>query len=104
MLSATMIRFLSDNEIKAVQTTAHAHTVERLIITFKYSLYRRLDSLNDDTTKWITPKYNISLKTYNSTEHSTTQIKPNEAGKMKTTFGLTGIFKMQPNIIEHTLI
>ena len=75
-----MIRFLNDNELKSVQTTTHAHTVERFIITFKDNLYRRLDALNEDTTKWITHKDNI-IKTYSSTEHSITQIKPNEASK-----------------------
>ena len=38
MRSATMIRFLIETEIKSVQTTSHAHTVERFIITFKDSL------------------------------------------------------------------
>ena len=56
MRSAKMIRFLSENEIKPVQTTTHAHTAERFIITFKDNLYRRLDSLNEDKTKWVTHK------------------------------------------------
>ena len=56
MRSATMIWFLSEDELKSVQTTTHAHTVERFIITFKDNLYRILYSLNEDKTKWITPK------------------------------------------------
>ena len=80
MRSATMIRFLNENELKSVQTTTHAHTVERFIRTFKDNLHKRLDALNEDKTKWVTHKYNI-IKTYNSTEHSITQIKPNETGK-----------------------
>ena len=48
-----MIRFLHANEIKSIQTTSHAHTVERFIRTFKMNLYRRLDSLNEDNTKWV---------------------------------------------------
>jgi len=38
-----------------------------------------LDSLNKYTYKWITHIDNI-INTYNVTEHSITQIKPNEAG------------------------
>ena len=80
MRSAKMHGFLNDNEIKTVQTTTHAHTVERFIKTFKDNSYRRLYSLKQDKTKWITHIDNI-VKKYNSTEHSITQIKPNEAGK-----------------------
>ena len=78
MRSATMNSFLQDSETKSVQTTTHAHTAERFIITCKHNLYRRLDSLRQDKAKWITRIYNI-IK-YNSTEHSTTQIKRNQAG------------------------
>ena len=82
MRPANMKRFLRDNEIKSVQTTTHAHTVERVIITFKNSLYMRLDSLNEETTEWITHKDNIrTKKEHNSIEHSITQIKLNGAGK-----------------------
>ena len=102
MRSSRMSRFLNYNEIKSVQTTTHAHTVERFIGTFKNSLCRRLDVSNEDKTKWITHKIKRILKC-NSAEHRITQIKPNEADK-KTTFGLTGIFKMQPKRIENTLI
>ena len=82
MRSSNMSRFLSDNEIKSVQTTTHAHTAERFIRTFKDNLYRILDALNEDKTKWVTHNYEI-IKTYNSTGHSITQIKPNEAGKKR---------------------
>ena len=53
MRSAKMIRFLNENELKSVQTTTHAHTVERFIITFKDNLYRRLDALNEDKGDWV---------------------------------------------------
>ena len=56
MRFAKMIRLLSEDEIKSVQTPTHAHTVERFIITFKDNVYRRLDSLDEDETKWITHK------------------------------------------------
>ena len=39
MRSAKMHRFLNENEIKSVQTTTHAHTVERFIRTFKDHIY-----------------------------------------------------------------
>ena len=45
-----MNRFLSESEIKSVQTTTHAHTVERFIRTFKDNSYRRLDPLNEYKT------------------------------------------------------
>ena len=80
MRSAKMNRFLHDNEINSSQTTTHAHTVERFIRTFKMNLYRRLDALKHDKTDWIKHIDNI-IKKYNSTEHSITQIKPNEAVK-----------------------
>ena len=41
-------RFLNEDEIKSVQTTTHAHTVERFIKTSQDNLYRRLDSLKED--------------------------------------------------------
>ena len=53
MRSLKMVRFLIQTEIKSVQTTTHAHTVERFVRTFKMNLYRRLDSLKQDKTKWI---------------------------------------------------
>ena len=43
-----MNRFLNENEIKSVQTTTHAHTVEKFIRSFKDNLYRMLDALNED--------------------------------------------------------
>ena len=39
MRSANMNRLLHNNEIKSVQTTTHAHTVERAIRTFGMNLY-----------------------------------------------------------------
>ena len=57
-----MIIFLSDNAIKSVQTTTHAHTVERFIRTFKMSLYRVLYALKQDNTKLITHKCKTNFK------------------------------------------
>ena len=78
--SAKMVEFLNRTEIKSVQTSTHAHTVERFIRTFKMNLYRRLDALKQDKKDWYRHIDNI-IKEYNSTEHSTIQIKPNEAGE-----------------------
>jgi len=78
--SAKMVEFLNRTEIKSVQTSTHAHTVERFIRTFKDNLYRRLDALKQDKKDWYRHIDNI-IKKYNSTEHSTIQIKPNEAGE-----------------------
>ena len=54
-----MIRFLKQNEIKYVQTTTHAHTVERFIRTSKDNLYRRLDALKQTKHDWFKHIYNI---------------------------------------------
>ena len=78
--SAKMVEFLNRTEIKSIQTTTHAHTVERFIKTFKDNLYRRLDALKQTKKDWYRNIDNI-IKKYNSTEHSTIQIKPNEAGE-----------------------
>ena len=101
--SAKMVEFLNRTEIKSVQTSTHAHTVERFIRTFKDNLYRRLDALKQDKKDWYRHIVNI-IKKYNSTEHSTIQIKPNEAGKKEITFGLAGIYKIMRKEIVNTLI
>ena len=80
--SAKMVEFLNRTEIKSVQTSTHAHTVERFIRTFKDNLYRRLDALKQDKKDWYRHIGPI-IKKYNSTEHSTIQIKPNEAGEKR---------------------
>ena len=79
---AKMVEFLNRTEIKSVQTSTHAHTVERFIRTFKDNLYRRLDALNQTKKDWFRHVDNI-IRKYNSTEHSTIQIKPNEAGEKR---------------------
>ena len=71
-------RFMNDTGIKHVQTSTHAPTVERFIITFKYNLYRRLDGLNQNKSEWVKHVKHIVTK-YNHTEHNTTNIKPVDA-------------------------
>ena len=78
--SSEFIRFLNQNDIKHIQTSTHAATAERFIRTFKDNLYRRLDALKQDKSKWVEHVDNIINK-YNNTEHNTIEIKPNEAVK-----------------------
>ena len=46
-------RFIIENDIKHIQTSTHAPSAERFIITFKYDLYRRLDGLKQYTSDWV---------------------------------------------------
>ena len=46
--STKYIKFLNENNIKHMQTTTHAHTVERYISTFRMNLQRRLDALKQE--------------------------------------------------------
>ena len=80
MRSLKLVRFLNQNEIKYVQTSTHAHTVERFIRTFKDNLYRRLDALGESSNDWFKHISGIVTK-YNNTIHSTIEIKLNEAVK-----------------------
>lgn len=41
--ATTFFRFMNEAKIKHIQTSTHAHTVERFIITHLNNLYRRLD-------------------------------------------------------------
>ena len=49
--STEFFRFVNEHNIKTIQTSSHAHTIERFIGTFKDKLYRRLDGLNQDKRK-----------------------------------------------------
>merc|ERR1711966_97578 len=93
MRAVKMNRFLNDNDLKSIQTTTHAHTVERFIRTFKMNLYRRLDGLKQDKTEWVK---HISDIIKNIIQLNIALLKSNrmKLGKKKTTFGLAGIFKM----------
>ena len=53
MRSSQMNKFIHDSETKSIQTTAHAHTIERFARTFKDDLHRILDSLNQDKSECI---------------------------------------------------
>ena len=49
--STEFFRFITEDNIKTIQTSTHAHTVERYVRTFKDNLYRRLDGLKQDLKK-----------------------------------------------------
>ena len=69
--------------IKSVQTSTHAATVERYIRTLKDDVYRRLYYLNQDKNNWLFHINNIINK-YNDTEHIITPIKLTKLVRNKT--------------------
>ena len=73
-------RFINKNNTKTIQTSTHAHSAERITYTFKISLYRKSDALNQDKSEWVKHVRNIVDK-YKNTVHSTTEISPNDALK-----------------------
>lgn len=80
--ASEFIRFINQNDIKHIQTSTHAATAERFIRTFKDNLYRRLDGLKQDKSKWVEHVDKILLK-YNNTIHSTIEISPKDAVKQE---------------------
>ena len=62
-------RFMNDNDLKHVQTSTHAPSVERFIRAFKDNLHRRLDGLKQNKSDWVKHVKNIVTK-YNNTEHN----------------------------------
>ena len=75
--STEFFRFINENNIETIQTSTHAHTVERFIYTFKMNLQRRLDACQNKN-EWVKHVSGIITK-YNNTTHSTIEIKPVEA-------------------------
>ena len=78
--SQEFFRFINEHNIETIQTSTHAHTVERFIYTFRMNLQRRLDALDQEKSEWTKHVKHIVDK-YNNTTHSTIEIKPNEAVK-----------------------
>ena len=78
-------RFINENDMKHIQTSTHAPSVDRFIRTFKYNLYRRLDGLKQAKNDWVKHVTNIVDK-FNNTEHNTTNIKPLDADKQRKSF------------------
>ena len=60
---------------KTIQTSIHAHTVERFIYTFNMNLQRRLYVLGQNKNEWVKHVSGIVTK-HNNTTHSTIEIKP----------------------------
>ena len=79
-LTQLSIKFLNENNIKHMQTTTHAHTVERYISTFRMNLQRRLYALKQNKSDWVKHVSSV-LTQYNNTTHSTIKIKPADAVK-----------------------
>ena len=52
-------RCINENDIKHIQTSTHAPSVERFIRTFRDNLYRRLDGLKQDKSDWVKHVKNI---------------------------------------------
>ena len=71
-------RFSNEHNIKHIQTSTHAPTVENIIRIFKMNLYRRLDGSNQDKNEWVKLVKHI-VDTNSNTVHSTIEAKPNEA-------------------------
>ena len=78
--STESFRCINENNIKTIQTSTHAYTIERFVGTFKLNLYRRLDALGQNKNEWVKHVSGITTK-YNNTTHSTIEIKPVEAVK-----------------------
>ena len=57
--STEFFRFINEHNIKTIQTSTHAHTVERFIITVLDYLYRRFDALSELTSDWVKHVTNI---------------------------------------------
>ena len=89
MRSANIYKCLNGNAVKSIQTTIHAHTVERYIRTFRYNLYRIFDSLKQYKREWVS--VSSSIKKCKSTEHEPIQINLMKQSTNKTMYGLAGI-------------
>lgn len=77
-------QYLQDNNIRLIETLAHAAVVERAIRTIKHMVYTRIETAkkkNDETLRWVDVLYPVLL-TYNiKMKHSATKMTPNEAKK-----------------------
>ena len=74
----TFFRFMNEAKIKHIQTSTHAHTVERFIITFLDNLYRILDASNQEISDWVKHTYLItSIIIQNIAQLSSNRMKLN---------------------------
>ena len=51
--SQEFCRFINEHNIKTIQTSAHAYTIERFIYTSRMNLQRRLDALDQAKSEWV---------------------------------------------------
>ena len=70
---------INEHNIKPIQTSTHAHTVEQFIENVRDMLFRRLNGLNHNTNECIKHTCNI-VQTYDNTVHNTNQTEPAKAG------------------------
>ena len=108
--SQDFFRFIHESNIKTIQTSTHAHTIERFIYTFRMNLQRRLDALDQEKSEWVKRVDNITKK-YNNTEHVTIQIKPVEAVKSENILWVnwhlqnnTNKYRKYPKIAEGDMV
>ena len=62
-----------------------AHTVECFYRTWKENIYRRLTAMGLGTDRW-TSQLEAVVNKYNSTEHSTIKLTPNQARQDENQF------------------
>jgi hypothetical protein len=78
--SILFIRVCNEHKIQQIFTSTPPHFAERAIQTIKNMIHNRLDGLEMSKEKW-TEMLPFVIKKYNNTEHSTTNVKPNDAKK-----------------------
>ena len=72
------IKLLNQHKINQIITTAPPPFAERMVQTIKNMIHIRLEGLEINKEKWVDILPSV-LKKYNNTEHSTINMKPNEA-------------------------
>ena len=80
--STEFVRFINSKQIKHIFTNSHAHFVEAFNKTIKQQIYTRLEAKSDDTDKWTLELLHV-LRKYNTTQHRTTELTPEEARQDK---------------------
>ena len=79
------IKLLNQHKINQIITTAPPPFAERMVQTIKNMIHIRLEGLEINKEKWVDILPSV-LKKYNNTEHSTINMKPNEAKDKKNHF------------------
>ena len=76
------MKFINSKQNKHIFTNSHAHFVEAFNKTIKQQIYTRLEAKSDDTDKWTLELLHV-LRKYNTTQHRTTELTPEEARQDK---------------------